>query len=59
MSKISFCYGYTCSHCKETNLSYDEIIMLNGDNVVQDEEHGGSGDIDQILCYECYDKLYE
>lgn len=58
MSESRFCYGYTCIECKETNFSKDEVVFLNGNNIIEDEEHGGSGDIDRILCNECYDKLY-
>jgi len=59
MSEGKFCYGYTCSNCKESNLSRDEVVLLNGDNVVYDEEHGGSGDIDRVLCNVCYENKDE
>ncbi|MGL5329897.1 MAG: hypothetical protein ACRDD7_11550 [Peptostreptococcaceae bacterium] len=45
---------YQCTKCKETFNYRDEVAFLCGENEVQDEEHGGSGDIDEVLCVACY-----
>lgn len=50
-------YNWKCDCCMERFTS-DEVVLLNSDNIVQDEEHGGSGDIDSVLCNECYEELY-
>lgn len=54
-----FCIPRICDCCKEAFWYVDEVVFLNGDNIVENEEHGGSGDINRILCNECYKKEYE
>lgn len=46
---------YKCNRCGEVFHYKDEVVFLNGDNVVLDEEDGGSGDIDEVICLTCYD----
>lgn len=48
--------SYCCSKCHTTNLSYDEVNFFCGENLVHDEEHGGSGDIDTIVCNVCQEE---
>lgn len=50
--------SWKCEKCGE-EFNYDEIILLCGDIIVEDEEHGGSGDIDRALCGCCYDEEFE
>lgn len=48
--------SYTCDICKE-DFYRDEVILLCGDLEVEDEDNGGSGDIDGIFCTECEERL--
>lgn len=51
--------GWECDKCKEVFYNRAEIVFLCGGVEVEDEEHGGSGDIDKILCNICYDEISE
>lgn len=48
--------SWTCDKCKETFYYRDEIVLLCGENEVEDEDHHGSGDIDRVLCVSCWDE---
>lgn len=45
---------YKCDVCKE-EFDREDVILLCGDIECLTEEEGGSGDIDKILCWECYE----
>lgn len=46
--------GYRCDCCQEVFRYAEEVVFLNGDNEVLIEEDGDDGDIDTILCLNCY-----
>ncbi|MGU8679045.1 hypothetical protein ACV3Q3_12875 [Clostridium perfringens] len=47
---------YKCDKCKE-NFHREEVVFLCGDVECLNEEEGGSGDIDKVLCWECYEEV--
>lgn len=47
--------SYICDKCKEEFYFREEVTFLCGDVEVEDEDHGGSGDIDRVLCNSCYE----
>lgn len=47
---------WICDKCKEDFGCRDEIVFLCGVIIVEDEEHGGSGDIDHVFCSNCYEE---
>ena len=49
---------WKCEKCGEKFNYYDEVVFLCDGIVVDDEEHGGSGDIDETLCQCCYEDKY-
>lgn len=48
--------SYLCDRCKEVFHFNDEVVFLCGESIVEEEENGGSGDIDTILCKVCYEE---
>ena len=49
---------WKCEKCGEEFDYIDDMVFLCDGIVVDDEEHGGSGDIDEILCQCCYVDKY-
>lgn len=47
--------SWICDRCKDEFYNREEVVFLCGEVEVLDEENGGSGDIDVILCYTCYE----
>lgn len=48
---------WECNKCHETFHYYNEIVLLLNGEQVENEEHGGSGDYDTVICLECYEEV--
>ncbi|MGM8331786.1 hypothetical protein [Clostridium perfringens] len=46
---------YKCDKCKE-NFHREEVVFLCGNVECLNEEEGGSGDVDRVLCWKCYEE---